>query len=132
MNFFLFWMKWCLFYLYLTFVYNCYSTIVWSKRSRYFLGTIQQISLTFSITSLFFKVLSKAKDKYPEFKYIDIFNSQLQSFQITTKIASQISKRHLSAWNIWTCFRRFSRKLTPRVPKKYFNSICVLFILIIW
>ena len=24
MNFFLFWMKWCLFYFYLTFVYNCY------------------------------------------------------------------------------------------------------------
>jgi hypothetical protein len=27
--------------------------IVWSKRSRYFLGTIQQIALTFSITSSF-------------------------------------------------------------------------------
>jgi hypothetical protein len=48
-----------------------WSTIVWSKRSRYFLGTIQQIALTFSITSSFFK----AKDKYPDFKYIDILNS---------------------------------------------------------
>jgi hypothetical protein len=32
-----------------------WSTIVWSKRSRYFVGTIQQITLTFSITSSFFK-----------------------------------------------------------------------------
>jgi hypothetical protein len=38
--------------------------------------------LTFSITSSFFKVLFKAKDKYPDFKYIDILNSQLQSFQL--------------------------------------------------
>ena len=38
--------------------------------------------LIFSITSSFFKELSKAKDKYPDFKYIDISNSQLQSFQI--------------------------------------------------
>ena len=50
-----------------------WSKIVWSTRSRYFLGTIQQIALTFSITSSFFKVLSKAKD--PDFKYIDILNS---------------------------------------------------------
>jgi hypothetical protein len=48
----------------------------------------------------------------------------------TAKIASQISKRHLSAWNIWTFSRRFSRNLTPRETKN--NSICVLFILIIW
>jgi hypothetical protein len=53
-------------------------------------------------------------------------------YYLTAKIASQISKRHLSAWNIWTFSRRFSRNLTPRSPKKYFNSICVLFILIIW
>jgi hypothetical protein len=37
------------------------------------LGTIQQIALTFSITSSFFKVLSKAKDKYPDFKYYRYF-----------------------------------------------------------
>ena len=59
-----------------------WSKIVWSKRSRYFLGTIQQIVLTFSSTSSFFKVLSKAKDKYPDFEYIDILNFQLQLFQI--------------------------------------------------
>ena len=33
------------------------------------MGTIQQIALTFSITSVFFKVLSKPKDIYPNFKY---------------------------------------------------------------
>ena len=44
---------------------------------------------------------------------------------------SHISKRHLSAWNIWTFSRRFSRNLTPRETKKILtNSICVLFILI--
>ena len=37
---------------------------------------------------------------------------------VTAKIASQISKRHLSASNIWTFFRRFSRNLTPRETKK--------------
>ena len=42
------------------------------------------LALTFSITSSFFKELSKAKDKYPDFKYvyIDIFNSLLQSLQL--------------------------------------------------
>jgi hypothetical protein len=40
------------------------------------------LALTFSITSSFFYELSKAKDKYPDFKYIDILNSQLQSFQL--------------------------------------------------
>jgi hypothetical protein len=49
----------------------------------------------------------------------------------TATITSQTSKRHLSACNIWTFSRRFSRNLTPRAPKKYFNSSCVLFILII-
>jgi hypothetical protein len=39
------------------------------------------------------------------------------------KIASQISKRHLSVWNIWTFFRRFSRNLTPRETKK--NTLTV-------
>ena len=35
----------------------------------------------------------------------------------TANIASQISKRHLSAWNIWRFSRRFSRNVTPRAPK---------------
>jgi hypothetical protein len=32
--------------------------------------------------------------------------------------ADIISKRHLSAWNIWAFSRRFSRNLTPRETKK--------------
>ena len=59
-----------------------------------------------------------------------LLRADIPSF-FTAEITSQISKRHLSAWNIWTFSRRFSRNLTPRSPKKYFNSICVLFILII-
>ena len=57
------------------------------------LGTIQQIALTFSITSSFFKVLSKAKD--PDFKYIDILNSQLQSFQLkfTERLENRLSSK---------------------------------------
>ena len=79
-------MKRCLFYFYLTFVYNCYVPTY----HRFF----------------------------------------------TAKIASQISKRHLSAWNIWTFSRRFSRNLTPRETKKillqylcfiYFNNLVKYF-----
>ena len=57
------------------------------------MGTIQQIALTFSITSSFFKVLSKAKD--PDFKYIDILNSQLQSFQLkfTERLENRLSSK---------------------------------------
>jgi hypothetical protein len=62
----LFWMKWCLFYFYLT-LYHYTSYIL----------------------------------RIPSF--------------FTAKIASQISKRHLSAWNIWT----FSR----RAPEKYFTRL---------
>ena len=68
-------MKWCLFYFYVTFVYNCYVPTY----HRFF----------------------------------------------TAKIASQISKRHLSAWNILTFSRRFSRNLTPREPKKYY--LCFIY-----
>jgi Leu/Phe-tRNA-protein transferase len=50
---------------------------------------------TFSITSSFFKVLSKAKDKYPDFKYIEMLNSQLQSFQL--KFTERLENRH-SFW----------------------------------
>jgi hypothetical protein len=46
----------------------------------------------------------------------------------TAKIASQTSKRHLSACNIWTFSRRFSRNLTPRAPKKYFKQyLCFIY-----
>jgi hypothetical protein len=59
------------------------------------LGTIQQIALTFSITSSFFNVHSKAKDKYPDFKYIDNLHSQLQSFQLifTERLENRLSSK---------------------------------------
>ena len=41
----------------------------------------------------------------------------------TANIASQTSKRHPSACNIWTFSRRFSRNLTPRAPKKYLTVV---------
>ena len=72
-----------------------WSKIDWSKKSRYCWGTIQQIALTFQITSSFFKVVSKVKDKYPNFKYIDILNSQLQSFQLkfTERLENRLSSK---------------------------------------
>ena len=53
------------------------------------------LALTFSITSSFFKELSKAKDKYPDFKYIDIVNSQLQSIQLkfTERLENRFSSK---------------------------------------
>jgi hypothetical protein len=76
-----------------------WSKIVWSKRSRYFLGTIQQIALT----------SSKAKDKYPDFKYIDILNSQLQSFQL--KFTERLENR---LWSKTIKVLSSNRKLTGR------------------
>ena len=73
------------------------------------MGTIQQIALTFSITSSFFKVLSKSKDKYPDFKYIDILKSQLQSFQLkfTERLENRLSGKTIKV-GLW------NRKLTGR------------------
>ena len=53
------------------------------------------LALTFSITSSFFKELSKTKDKYPDFKYIDMLNSQLQSFQLkfTERLENRLSSK---------------------------------------
>jgi hypothetical protein len=48
--------------------------------------------------------------------YICIYLPTCHRF-FTAKIASQISKPHLSAWNISTCSRRFSRNLAPREAK---------------
>ena len=82
------------------------------------MGTIQQIALTFSITSSFFKVLSKPKDIYPDFKYIDILNSQLQSFQLKfterleNRLSSKIIKVLLS-----------NRKLTGRKQIAFDNNV---------
>ena len=82
------------------------------------MGTIQQIALTFSITSPFFKVLSKPKDIYPDFKYIDILNSQLQSFQLKfterleNRLSSKIIKVLLS-----------NRKLTGRKQIAFDNNV---------
>jgi hypothetical protein len=40
-------------------------------------------------------VLSKPKDKYPDFKYIDILNSQLQSFHLkfTVRLENRLSSK---------------------------------------
>ena len=73
------------------------------------MGTIQQIALTFSITSYYFKVLSKANNTYIGFKYIDILNSQLQSFQL--KFTERLENR-LSSKNIKVLLS--NRKLTGR------------------
>ena len=82
------------------------------------MGTIQQIALTFSITSSFFKVLSKAKDKYPDFKYIDILNSQLQSFQLkfTERLESRLSSKTIKVL-------LSNRKLTGRKRIAFDNNM---------
>ena len=82
------------------------------------MGTIQQIALTFSITSSFFKVLSKAKDKYSDFKYIDILNSQLQSFQL--KFIERLENR-LSSKTIKVLLS--NRKMTGRKRIAFDNNV---------
>ena len=82
------------------------------------MGTIQQIALIFSITSSFFKVFSKAKDKYPDFKYIDILNSQLQSFQL--KFTERLENR-LSSKTIKVLLS--NRKLTVRKRIAFDNNV---------
>ena len=48
-----------------------------------------------------------------------VYNCYVPTYhRFLRQIASQISKRHLSAWNIWIFPRRFSRNLTPRETKK--------------
>ena len=78
------------------------------------MGTIQQIALTFSITSPFFK----AKDKYPDFKYIDILNSQLQSFQLkfTERLESRLSSKTIKVL-------LSNRKLTGRKRIAFDNNV---------
>ena len=78
------------------------------------MGTIQQIALTFSITSSFFK----AKDKYPDFKYIDISNSQLQSFQLkfTERLESRLSSKTIKVL-------LSNRKLTGRKRIAFDNNV---------
>jgi hypothetical protein len=53
--------------------------------------------------SSFFKDLSKAKDKYPDFKYIDILNSQLQLFQLkfTERLENRLSSKTITVKLIW-------------------------------
>ena len=78
------------------------------------MGTIQQIALTFSITSSFFK----AKDKYPDFKYIDILNSQLQSFQLkfTERLENRFSSKTIKVL-------LSNRKLTGRKRIAFDNNV---------
>jgi disulfide oxidoreductase YuzD len=45
-------------------------------------GLCPKIIYSFWIKLFYFILEAKAKDKYPDFKYIDILNSQLQSFQL--------------------------------------------------
>jgi hypothetical protein len=82
------------------------------------LGTIQQIALTFSIAGSFFKVLSKPKDKYPDFKYIDILNSQLPSFQLkfTERLESRLSSKTIKVL-------LSNRKLTGRKRIAFDNNV---------
>jgi hypothetical protein len=63
--------------------------------------------------------LKKAKDKYPDFKYIDILNSQLQSFQL--KFTERLENR-LSSKTIKVLLS--NRKLTGR--KRIAFDICPL------
>ena len=86
------------------------------------MGTIQLIALTFSIASSFFKVLSKAKD--PDFKYIDILNSQLQSFQL--KFTERLENR-LSSKTIKVLLS--NRKLTGRKRIAFDNNVYKIAIL---
>ena len=85
------------------------------------MGTIQQIALTFSITSSFFKVLSKAKDKYPDFKYIDILNSKLQSFQLkfTERLENRLSSKTIFFFKVLLS----NRKLTGRKRIAFDNNV---------
>jgi hypothetical protein len=62
-------------------------------------------------------VLSKAKDKYPDFKYIDILNSQLQSFQL--KFTERLENR-LSSKTIKVLLS--NRKLTGRKRIAFDNN----------
>jgi hypothetical protein len=63
-------------------------------------------------------VLSKAKDKYPDFKCIDILNSQLQSFQLT--FTERLENR-LSSKIIKVLFS--NRKMTGRKQIAFDNNV---------
>jgi hypothetical protein len=63
-------------------------------------------------------VLSKAKDKYPDFKYIDILNSQLQSFQLKF---TETLKNRLSSKTIKVLLS--NRKLTGRKRIAFDNNV---------
>jgi hypothetical protein len=63
-------------------------------------------------------VLSKPKDKYPDFKYIDILNSQLQSFQLkfTERLENRLSSRTIRVL-------LSNRKLTGRRRIVFDNNV---------
>jgi hypothetical protein len=63
-------------------------------------------------------VLSKAKDKYPDFKYIDILNSQLQSFQLkfTERHENRLSSKTIKVLLL-------NRKLTGRKRIAFGNNV---------
>jgi hypothetical protein len=61
--------------------------MLWAQSNRF--------STHISNYKLLFKELSKAKDKYPNFKYIDILNSQIKSFQLkfTERLENRLSSK---------------------------------------
>jgi hypothetical protein len=63
-------------------------------------------------------VLSKAKDKYADFKYIDISNSQLQSFQLkfTERHENRLSSKKIKVLLL-------NRKLTGRERIAFGNNV---------
>ena len=63
-------------------------------------------------------MLSKPKEKYPDFKYIDILNSQLQSFQL--KFTERLEDR-LSSKTIRVLLS--NRKLTGRKRIVFDNNV---------
>jgi hypothetical protein len=63
-------------------------------------------------------VLSKPKDKYPDFKFIDILNSQLQSFQLkfTERLENRLSGKTFKVL-------LSNRKLTRRKRIAFDNNV---------
>ena len=129
--------------------FKLFLRICWIVPKKYLLLLDQTILIHFRSSinrPLNLPQFPRSNFQYPERKYIInenyfgwsgvyfifmLYNYYVPTYHrfLTATIASQTSKRHLSACNIWTFSRRFSRNLTPRAPK---NSSCVLFILIIW
>ncbi|CAG2242280.1 unnamed protein product [Mytilus edulis] len=75
------------------------------------------LSVTVAVTSSFFKELSKAKDCYQDFRYIDILNSQLEAFQLkyTERLERRLESKTIHV--LW-----LYRKITGSRKRKAFDS----------